>query len=654
MGKKNRKKKHKNKNKNKKNTIKEKLSASIVTPTQDSRTDYLEVLIQCILQQDYNNILEWIIVDGTQNDDHNLRKFIEYVRKTYPDLPTIVFLEPEEGSSKTIGALRNLYNKHCKGDIIVCMDDDDFYPPTRVSHCVKRLTNSPYDIGACASLCIYAIEFQKVYEWKRFHINQGGNASMAYTNNYAKTHTYDDVSCGEEKTFIRNYMGYNGDPNNKGEQTMIQFDKEHSLLSIAHSSTYKKSKIFYDNDLRPKDKRFVFNSSFSLSSYVKNTTILKMYKRLFKKDDFEHEDVTIIYRSEHKKLQFSKILIGSELQQIEVLTNHLISKHKRIIVYTDIKDEEKKKVDGINIQNESIYIHNHVEYRNIYTIDSRQQFKDIIVIGKPSLELVPMLNIKYKQLHFINNDYTGKLDNSMFDDITLTSFINRTPFIRDGLLDNNSYVHDTLRTSIIMPLGIHKQRIDTIIQSLDTQHITRNPFRFCFTNSYEKGLLPIIQHIFPVLKKIQPKVELHLYGQLNEFTHPEMKKMIQTHIDQSGIIDHGVCPIEDIIKEKMTSSFHLYYTDVSKGDSLSVKESIYCNCIPLISTKDVFKSLVGCHFEFNTVEVQSYLNVANIVGQLLKESNKIDKLRNKLCVDKSVIPTIEDNLNIWDTLLGTK
>jgi glycosyltransferase involved in cell wall biosynthesis len=32
-----------------------------------------------------------------------------------------------------LGAKRNLIHKHAKGDILVYMDDDDYYPPERVA-----------------------------------------------------------------------------------------------------------------------------------------------------------------------------------------------------------------------------------------------------------------------------------------------------------------------------------------------------------------------------------------------------------------------------------------------------------------------------------------------------------------------------------------
>ena len=44
----------------------------------------------------------------------------------------------------TLGAKRNYMHRFARGDIIVYMDDDDYYPPTRISHAVETLKNNPY------------------------------------------------------------------------------------------------------------------------------------------------------------------------------------------------------------------------------------------------------------------------------------------------------------------------------------------------------------------------------------------------------------------------------------------------------------------------------------------------------------------------------
>ena len=68
-----------------------------------------------------------------------------------------------------------------------------------------------------------------------------------------------------------------------------------------------------------------------------------MYKHLFKKHDCDNEDITVIMRQSSVPLKLSQPLVHSENQQLQYMCNHYKKKGKRVIVYADIEDEEKKK-----------------------------------------------------------------------------------------------------------------------------------------------------------------------------------------------------------------------------------------------------------------------------------------------------------------------
>ena len=648
---------NKKKRKNKKKTIQkteqgheiiqDSTTVSIVTPTQYERLDYLHILIQCILQQDYANIMEWIIVDGTQNNDHKLRGEIDNLRITYPTLPEIVFIEPEETSSKNIGVLRNLYNEKCRGDIIVCMDDDDYYPYNRVSHSVSKLKNSIIEIGGCCNINIYSVQFQKAYLWKRFHLNQGGNASLAYTNKYAKTHFYEDVSCGEEKTFIKNYMGHECEPGKEREQTMIQFDSDKSLMSIAHLSTFNKSKLFAENELRTQQHKFIYHSPFTLEKYVQNPRIMDMYAKLFTKIDTDKDDIAIFYKINGYSVDIDSYTHESEFNQIQLLVNYYHKQGKRITVYTSFKNSTNK-IDGINIQDNSTKIINGVSYRNYFTIDSRIKYNKLIVINEESLRLIHELHISYSTLYYIH-DTNKPLNHTYIDSVTIDTYITRNHYSIQDIIKQKNCVH--------IPRGIDTTYIDSIIQKNNLKSSNRNYYRLCYTNAYETGLLPIIQHLYPELKRLQPKIELHLYGSIREGTNPQLIQMIQKNITQEGITDHGICDMETIIQEKHMAGFHVQFIDNPKVDSLSIKESVYCDCMPIISNKYCFKELIGIHFDLSTEEVSSYKNIAHTIHRMLlkMENNKdsIIDLQKKICSDsnKQSLTTMNNVYSIWDSLL---
>jgi signal peptidase I len=52
----------------------------------------------------------------------------------------------------------------CKGDIIVIMDDDDYYPVTRVQHAVEKLEDSDYLISGCSDVYMYSFNNNPVRE----------------------------------------------------------------------------------------------------------------------------------------------------------------------------------------------------------------------------------------------------------------------------------------------------------------------------------------------------------------------------------------------------------------------------------------------------------------------------------------------------------
>jgi len=111
-------------------------TVSIITVSQLKRFNCLEILKDLIRDQTYNNIIEWVIIEGSKNktdaitNSENIKKL-----KESSDLKcNIVYVEYKEG--RKLGELRNVGNNTCKGDITVCMDDDDYYPSSRVEYAV--------------------------------------------------------------------------------------------------------------------------------------------------------------------------------------------------------------------------------------------------------------------------------------------------------------------------------------------------------------------------------------------------------------------------------------------------------------------------------------------------------------------------------------
>ncbi|MFN7678961.1 MAG: glycosyltransferase family 2 protein, partial [Cyanobacteriota bacterium] len=117
---------------------------SVCTVTHNRRP-LLSMLESCLLAQDYPySRLEWIIVDdstsGPLPDLHAARQ--AGIR--------VVWHEP--ATRMTLGAKRNLANSLARGEVIVVLDDDDFYPPTRIRHAVEALAATGSQVAGCDRL----------------------------------------------------------------------------------------------------------------------------------------------------------------------------------------------------------------------------------------------------------------------------------------------------------------------------------------------------------------------------------------------------------------------------------------------------------------------------------------------------------------------
>ena len=96
-----------------------------------NRPSRLGNLQQCIEAQDYPlKLIEWLILDDSNS----------YTGKLNFSTKTDLRIKYQRINKKLIlGQKRNLSHRLCSGEVIVYMDDDDYYYPTRVSHAVSTL-----------------------------------------------------------------------------------------------------------------------------------------------------------------------------------------------------------------------------------------------------------------------------------------------------------------------------------------------------------------------------------------------------------------------------------------------------------------------------------------------------------------------------------
>ena len=229
---------------------------SVLTPTYNRRR-FLPSLIECYLSQEYPKTrMEWIILDDGTDCVKDI--FDEAAKK----IPNLRYIRLDE--KKLIGAKRNILNKEAKGDILVAMDDDDFYPPERVKHVVMKFAQNPrVELAGSSEIYMYYTDIQKIYKLGPYKPNHATNGTMAWRKSYAKTHTYDEtVSHAEERSFLEDY-----------KHPMIQLDAFKVMLVISHSeNTFDKKRLRESND------PFIKKTEMPIKSFIKSTSLRNFYK----------------------------------------------------------------------------------------------------------------------------------------------------------------------------------------------------------------------------------------------------------------------------------------------------------------------------------------------------------------------------------------
>jgi len=215
---------------------------SLITVSQLARFDCLLTLYDLIQMQTYNHILEWVIVEGSSNPEDglknkiNVQKIIDYHYRANNDNGEknkfeIVYINY---TGQKLSDLRNLGNDACKGDIIVCMDDDDYYPPERVQHAVESLENSNCLIAGCTDIYMYEYFLERLYKFKGFHSYHSTNNAMAFKREYLQKHRHaPGLDKAEEASFTNHYT-----------VPMVQLNAKKCVIVSSHNyNTFSKREM---------------------------------------------------------------------------------------------------------------------------------------------------------------------------------------------------------------------------------------------------------------------------------------------------------------------------------------------------------------------------------------------------------------------------
>jgi hypothetical protein len=233
---------------------------SIVTPTYN-RVKFMEGLVACYAHQDYpHERMEWIMYDdGTEPAGE---VFLELTKAA--GIPNVRYIY--DPVKVNIGAKRNRLNKEAKGDFIIAMDDDDYYPSDRVSHVVHRFRSFPkIELAGSSEIFMYYKDNGQIINLGPYGPNHATNGTMAWRKSYGKTHTYDEtVKCAEEKSFLEGY-----------KHPMIQLDPRKTMLVMSHSANTFNKDMFRNQENNPVVRKTVMK----MKNFIKDRKLREIFMR---------------------------------------------------------------------------------------------------------------------------------------------------------------------------------------------------------------------------------------------------------------------------------------------------------------------------------------------------------------------------------------
>jgi len=300
-------------------------------------------MLHCFDQQTYpKDKMEWIIVDdGTDK--------IEDLVKEHPQIKYFKY-----DKKMTLGRKRNIMHQKSKGSIIVYMDDDDYYPPERVSHAVETLKKNPKALCAGSSeLYIYFKHVGKMVQFGPYNPNHSTAATFAFRRELLKKTKYNNDAClAEEKEFLKDYS-----------VPFVQLDPLKTILVFSHIHNSFDKKTLLENKEDPNIKEttkkvddflkdenikkfFLEDIDYLLDNYepgnpIHKKDVLKQINEITEKRQKMIEDM--------QKQQQSNPLYQKMMDQVEII-NNLSNENNMLREKIKYMDEKMRELLSKSIQ----------------------------------------------------------------------------------------------------------------------------------------------------------------------------------------------------------------------------------------------------------------------------------------------------------------
>jgi len=232
---------------------------SICTPTFNRRP-FIPIMFECFRNQTYpKDRMEWIIIDdGTDK----IKDLIDAA-----NIPQIKYFPYD--TKMTLGKKRNVMHDKTKGDILVYMDDDDYYPPERVEHAVTMLTKSKAICAGASELYVYFNDLNQMWQCGPYGPNHATAGTFAFKRELLSKSRYNETACiAEEREFLHGYT-----------IPFVQLEPRKTILVFSHEhNTFDKRKL-----LKNPHPDFMKQSDKTVAKFIRKDSEERI-KQFFTKD----------------------------------------------------------------------------------------------------------------------------------------------------------------------------------------------------------------------------------------------------------------------------------------------------------------------------------------------------------------------------------
>ena len=595
-------------------------TVSVLTPTTSKRVAFLPWVWDCITRQTYKPIVEWLIMDGSEESSDLVANAVSTLK---PHASIRVRLLRCDGlANRHVGTLRNQLVREAVGDVLVNMDDDDFYFEARVQSAVDALRNGKVELALCSNMFMYDQNFRQFFQYLPvFGPNHGVACTHAFTKHYGMTHAYGEASTfGEEASFTNGY-----------QNPAAQIPANKVIVHMSHQdNTYKKKREnIWQSMLSSNPSQVTLRTvgnTFPQAKHEKKH--LQRYVDRLSEPQRSPYDIVYVCGCLGMPWSPNDTHLGGSEQAVVECSRHWRAQGYTVAVYAHIAEPS---------------VVGDVAYFPFYMLPAHHAYRVVILwraLGAGCVLGKVKLNAQYTCMDLHDRFLTDAAFDYMDD---IAHFFVKSQFHIDVVTKEirQKHVQRAFQSkAVIIPNGVSDMYFSesSLGRRLLATPVERDPFRLCYASCYTRGLEPLLRVFFPTLLSECPRANLHIYYGMDGVQNQEWKQGMADLIARTpNVTEYGRCSHQTILDEKRRSTFQLYFTDsTAEIDCISIKESVLVGCIPILTNDLVYAERDGLHLPGKASDPADLMSAARTIAQWMREG-RARSMRATLQKDHSII-----------------